>query len=183
MAPEKEGKQDQLFRLSVLKRTLTDSGIPEDQLILPDLIKFRYYFNILMQSQPTDILTQMITLKAYMNIIERQIKLEDDTKAKNEIRIRHNKYEKNFKQVVIVSLVAFFAQMLAVYFLYCTMYNGQGNSETERKLPVVGWPLYAARMLFMMIITQVIFNDTQSVYQYYAINGLQLDAAGKKRLS
>jgi len=39
----------------------------------------------------------MITLKAYMNIIERQIKLEDDTKAKNEIRIRHNKYEKNFK--------------------------------------------------------------------------------------
>ena len=97
MAPEKEGKQDQLFRLSVLKRTLTDSGIPEDQLILPDLINFRYYFNILKQSQPTDILTKMITLKAYMNIIERQIKLEDDTKAKNEIRIRHNKYEKNFK--------------------------------------------------------------------------------------
>lgn len=71
LAPEKEGKKDQLFRLSVLKRTLTDSGIPEDQLTKEEMIKFREAFETLKERQPDDIMTQTITLKAYMNIIER----------------------------------------------------------------------------------------------------------------
>lgn len=47
----------------------------------------------------------------------------------------------------------------------------------------MGWCLYAARMMFMIIILRIIRSDTTSVWQSIAINRLKLDAAGKKKLS
>ena len=103
-------------------------------------------------------------------------------KAKNELRIRHSKYQSTFKNLALVSLIAWWAQCFAIYFLYCSMYKTR-NTDDERKIPVMGWCLYAARMMFMIIILRIISSDTTSVWQSIAINRLKLDAAGKKKLS